>query len=203
MKIMTQCASENIQPTLLAQELRDQKITILAWKDSVQTAAARLAQALEEEGISCSWVWYPDYSGSTGMETGTAFLCLDRMIRCVDRFPINKGTDAGKQDVHTALGIQIEGMEDWFYCLSLDPTMDFQSQWKLINGCIAAKRLCSTVWLLGMQSCRDEIPAGNWQKAANGEIWCSRKREIRTCNDNNQKRLHLATADAAVIEVME
>ncbi len=200
---MTQHASEQIQATLLAQDLRDQNITLLALKNSAQTCTQRLAQALEKQGIPCSWIWYPDCAEADGCKTGTAFLCVDREIRCVDRFPINKGTDTKTHNVHTALGIQIEGMEDWFYCLSLDPSVAFQSQWKLLNGCIAAKRLCSTVWLLGMQSCRAEMPFGNWMEAADGEIWCSRKREIHFCANEKGPKSYLCTKGAAVIEVKE
>ena len=159
---MIQYAARHIQTVHLIQDIQSQEITLLVLQNSSRFYPERIAQVLEERGQTSSWIWYPD--ASTGSETGTAFLCTDRTIRCTDRFPINKGS---------ALGIQLEGMDDWFYCLSLDPEMDAHSQWKRINGCIAAKRLCSTVWLLGMEPRRDIIPRGNWSEIADGKMWCS------------------------------
>lgn len=203
MRIMTQHATEHVQAARLAQDLRDQKIGILALKNSMHSSAQLLARSLEDQGIRCSWVWYPDSGKMTDGETGTAFLCLDRRIRCVDRFPIHEGGSQGKHGVQTALGIQIEGMEDWFYSLSLNPAKDHQNQWKRLNGCVAAKRLYSTVWLLGMEPCEGEIPPGSWIEAADGEIWCSRKREIRSCTNYDSGKRNPHTKGAAIIEVKE
>jgi len=206
MKLMTQNAcvlSEHKQTALLAEELTSQKVTLLALKDGPQSSAERLAQSLEEQGSRCSWIWFPDHAEKNHHEKGTAFLCMDRNIRCVDRFSLSKSSDSGRLNGYTALGVQIEGMEDWFYCLSQIPAKDFADRWKLLNGCIAGKRLCCTVWLLGMQSCREEIHVGSWMEAADGKIWCSCNREIRSCESDAYEKSSLYTEGAAIIEVKE
>lgn len=192
MRIMTQYAARHIQTTHLIQDIQSQEITLLVLQDSSRFYPERIAQILEERGQICSWVWYPDDLKES--QTGTAFLCTDRAIRCVDRFPINKGT---------ALGIQIDGLDDWFYCLSLDPEVDALSQWKLINGCIVVKRLCSTVWILGMESGRDNIPHGNWVAVADGKIWCSRKQEGCFYTSNHCGKPCAFIKDSAVTDVKE
>ena len=206
MKIMTQNAdvlSEQKQTELLAQELLDQQITVLALTDGRQSSAELLVRSLEEQGRRCSWIWFSDHPDSNRCGTGTAFLCLDRDIRNVDRFALNKGQPIRKQAGHMALGIQIDGADDWFYCLSQDSAENIQEHWKLLNCCIVGKRLCSTVWLLGMQRYREEIGTSNWTEAADGEIWCSRKREIRTCLTDPDEKSHHYPKGASIIEVKE
>lgn len=192
MRIMTQYATQHMQTIHLVQDIQSQEISLLVLQDSSRFYPERIAQVLEERGQPCSWIWYPD--ASTGSETGTAFLCMERAIRCVDRFPINKGT---------ALGVQIDGLDDWFYCLSLDPEVEDNRQWQQINGCIAAKRLCSTVWLLGIASCRKKIPRGNWVEIADGKIWCSRIQEGCFCAGNQCKKPCTYIKDSAVTDVKE
>lgn len=203
---MTQNANllpERMHTTQLAQELMNQEITLLALKDGTQISAQYLAQSLEEQGKRCSWVWFPDGADCNDGETGTAFLCLDRTIRAVDRFSLSNGSESGKQTVNTALGIQIEGMEDWFYCLSQDLSEDHPDQWKLLNGSIAGKWLCNTVWLLGIRPQWQGKPSGRWFAAADGKILCSRRREIRSYTGKHQEKSLPYTKGAAVIEVEE
>ena len=107
MKIMTQNAdvlAEHRYTAQLAQALMQQDITLLALKEGPQISAQDLARSLEEQGKRCSWIWFPDGSERDGGETGTAFLCMDRVIRSVDRFSLNNGSDSGKRPVNTALG---------------------------------------------------------------------------------------------------
>ena len=94
-------------------------------------------------------------------------------------------------------------MEDWFYCLSQDLSEAHPDQWKLLNGCIAGKWLCNTVWLLGIHPQWQGKTSGSWFEAADGRILCSRKREIQACTENpHEKSLPYANG-AAVIEVKE
>lgn len=150
----------------------------------MDNAAALLAYALRKKGKACSWVWMPHNCKSESKVSGTAFLCIDRSIRCLDRFSIPDSVS------NTVLGIQLDNLEDWFYCLSMEswdhPGENFLSQWKILNCCIASKRLCGTVWLLGdfgisdsenKESCACMV-AGGWKhegygKDTNYNIWYS------------------------------
>ena len=206
MKIMTQNAeylSECTYTTQLAQELVHQDITLLALRGGDLNSAQQLVHSLEAQGKPCSWIWFPDGADNNGEETGTAFLCLDRVIRSVDRFSLNNRSNAERHTSNTALGIQLEGMDDWFYCISQYPEEEHPECWKLLNGCIAGKWLCSTVWLLGIQPQGSSTPSGSWFAAAEGRILCSRRREIRSCTEEYIKSLCPHTKGAAIIEVEE
>ena len=197
----------------LAEEIIKKNVTLIALHDVVQSrhqapateellegrfhkdaefeirmdnSAALLAYFLRKKGKSCSWVWIPHTGKKKSEVSGTAFLVVDRSIRCIDRFLIPDHAS------HTVLGIQMDDREDWFYCLSMEPWdhtgENFLSQWKILNCCIASKRLCGTVWLLGdfgisdsdnMESCACML-AGGWKYEEYGtnknySIWCSLK----------------------------
>lgn len=160
--------------------------------------AAMLAQFLKQCGKSCSWIWLSDSRTDDPRKTGSAFLSVGRRIRCVDRFALGMASQ-------TVLGVQLEGMEDWFYQLSANawdaPKERFLSQWKLLNGCITSKRLCSTVWLIGDTGSAvrenrrnyETIIAGGWSEVHAGKsdfsnVWCSRKREIKACGADCRKQ---------------
>lgn len=151
----------------------------------MDNVAALLACSLRRRGKFCSWIWIPHNRMKESNVSGTAFLCMDHTIRCIDRFSI---PDAA---ANTVLGIQIDNMEDWFYCLSMEswnhPGENFLSQWKVLNGCITSKRLCGTVWLLGdfriteseNHESRDCMIAGGWKHVndhndSSYKVWCNR-----------------------------
>lgn len=106
--------------------------------------AARVAHRLRQAGIECSWVWIPIRLGE--LTEGVAILSLGRKIRCVDRFPISK---EGEQN-RAVLGVQVEGLEDWFYTVQLSRFEDagFLEQWKKLNCCLGIPRIYGPVWLL-------------------------------------------------------
>ena len=148
----------------------------------MDNAVALLACSLRRRGKDCSWIWIPIKRMNETTVSGTAFLCIDHSIRCIDRFSIPDS------DVNTVLGIQLDNIEDWFYCVSMrswnHPGDNFLSQWKILNCCIASKRLCGTVWLLGdfgitdsenIES-RDCMIAGGWEsldyhKYSSYKVW--------------------------------
>lgn len=206
MRIMTQNAevlSEQIQPSSFAQEMMDQEITLIALKDCTRSSIEYLSQSLQELGEQCTWVWFPDPVEGVHDGKGTAILCLGRGIRCVDQFSLTRGNDATKQPAHMAFGIQMEGSEDWFYCISQNPTDNFQEQWKQLNGCIVSKRLCSTVWLLGMQPYRGSIYSGSWVETADGDIWCSRNQMVQSYRIENYYQSSRSEKGTVVVEVKE
>ena len=115
--------------------------------------AAQVAHRLRQAGVECYWAWIPIKLGYERYDEGIAILSLGRPIRCVDAFPISKVNDYHNWRTRAVLGVQVEGMDDWFYCLHMgwwdDELERFLDQWKKLNCCIASKRMCGTVWLLG------------------------------------------------------
>ena len=181
----------------------------------LDNAAAILAQALKQCGKVCSWIWLSENKPDEQHKKGSAFLSIGRRIRCVDRFAVG----AVLQPV---LGVQLEGMEDWFYQLSDNywnvPKDRFQSQWKLLNCCITSKRLCSPVWLIGdfgtsvidAQKHYDSLLAAGWSEVNAGKevfsnIWCSCKREASSCvcKDHSCGELSFINQYGTVIDVKE
>ena len=115
--------------------------------------AAQVAYRLRQAGIDCYWAWLPIKLGYGKYDEGVAILSLGRKIRCVDKFPISKVNDYQNWRTRAVLGVQVEGLEDWFYTVHMgwwdDAAERFLDQWKTLSGCIATKRYYGTVWLLG------------------------------------------------------
>lgn len=124
--------------------------------------AAVVANRLRRAGIECYWVWLPIKLGYGKYDEGVAILSLGRPIRCVDQFPISKARDYRNWRTRAVLGVQLEGMDDWFYSLHMgwwdDLSEPFLEQWKVLSSCIASKRMCGTVWLLGDFNAPDIVP---------------------------------------------
>ena len=124
--------------------------------------AALVASCLRQAGIDCYWVWLPVKRGYDKFDEGVAILSLGRPIRCVDQFPISRVNDYNNWRTRAALGVQLEGLEDWFYCLHMgwwnDESEQFLDQWRILNSCIAAKRMCGNVWLMGDFNAPDTVP---------------------------------------------
>ena len=176
--------------------------------------AARVANLLRKAGIVCYWAWLPVKRGCDQYDEGVAIVSIGRKIRCVDTFPISKVTDYCSSRTRAVLGVQLEGMEDWFYSLHMDwweeEKNGFLEQWKILNSCVAGKRMCGSVWLLGdfhapdhiRGQSYDHIVSYGWfdtyrlalnkergitvpgRAAENGMrldyIWCSHKRTVIT-----------------------
>lgn len=136
--------------------------------------AANIAFRLRQAGIECYWAWLPIKLGWNKYDEGVAILSLGRKIRCIDQFPISKSADYQNWRTRAVLGVQVEGLEDWFYCLHMgwwsEEADGFLNQWRILNSCIAAKRICGPVWLLGDFNAPDtvsgesyaQITAGGW-----------------------------------------
>jgi len=128
--------------------------------------AALVANLLRQAGIDCYWVWLPIKRGYGKFDEGVAILSLGRRIRCVDQFPISKVKDYHNWRTRAALGVQLEGLEDWFYCLHMgwwdDAAEHFLNQWQVLNSCIVGKRMCGTVWLMGDFNAPDMIPGQSY-----------------------------------------
>ena len=129
--------------------------------------AALVASRLRQAGIDCYWVWLPVKRGYDKFDEGVAILSLGRKIRCVDQFPISRVSDYSNWCTRAALGVQLEGLEDWFYCLHMgrwgDESERFLDQWRILNSCIAAKRMCGSVWLMGDFNAPDTVPGQSYE----------------------------------------
>lgn len=164
--------------------------------------AAQVAWCLRQAGVECSWVWIPVRVG--GPDEGVAILCLGRKIRCVDRIPISRGGEPAR----AVLGVQVEGLEDWFYTVQMgrwdEGAERFLEQWKTLNCCVASKRMCGLVWFMGDLNASDKVrgesydavTASGWMdthllaenrgdgftvpEGRRDYIWCSRKKAIRS-----------------------
>ncbi len=115
--------------------------------------AATVAKRLNDVGIECYWAWLPIKLGYDKYDEGVALMSLGRPITAMDRFPISHSTDYNNWRTRAVLGIQVQGMQDWFYSVHMgwwgEKDENFQDQWKKLQCCIASKRMCNPIWLLG------------------------------------------------------
>ena len=129
--------------------------------------AAVVANRLRQAGIECYWVWLPIKLGYDKYDEGVAILSLGRPIRCVDKFPISKVNDYYNWRTRAVLGVQVEGLDDWFYSLHMgwwdDSENGFLEQWKILSSCIAGKRLCGPVWLMGDFNAPDVVTGQSYE----------------------------------------
>lgn len=132
--------------------------------------AAAVARMLRSAGVVCWWAWIPVKLGYGKYDEGVAVLSLGRPIRCVDAFPVSKINDYHSWRTRAVLGIQVEGMEDWFYSLHMgwwdDEVERFLDQWKTLNCCIMSKRMCGNVWLMGDFNAPDTVHGQSYEHMA-------------------------------------
>ena len=123
--------------------------------------AAQVAYRLRQAGVECYWAWLPIKLGYGKYDEGVAILSLGRKIRCIDKFPISKINDYQNWRTRAVLGVQVEGLDDWFYTVHMgwwdDVTERFLDQWNTLSCCIATKRCYSTIWLLGDFNAPDQV----------------------------------------------
>lgn len=128
--------------------------------------AAVVAHMLRQAGVDCYWAWLPIKRGYDKYDEGVAILSLGRKIRCVDKFPISKINDYQNWRTRAVLGVQVEGLDDWFYTVHMgwwdDAAERFLDQWKVLNCCIAGKRMCGQIWLMGDFNAPDVIPGQSY-----------------------------------------
>ena len=132
--------------------------------------AAQVAYRLRQAGIECYWAWLPIKLGYGKYDEGVAILSLGRKIRCVDKFPISRVNDYQNWRTRAVLGVQVEGMDDWFYTVHMgwwdDSAERFLDQWKTLSGCIASRRCYSTIWLLGDFNAPDQVRGQSYEYVA-------------------------------------
>ena len=129
--------------------------------------AANVAYRLRQAGLDCYWTWLPIKLGYDKYDEGVAILSIGRKIRCIDQFPISKVVDYKNWRTRAVLGVQVEGLDDWFYSLHMgwwdDSENGFLEQWKILSSCIAGKRLCGPVWLMGDFNAPDVVTGQSYE----------------------------------------
>lgn len=129
--------------------------------------AAAVARMIRSAGVDCWWAWIPIKRGYGKYDEGVAVLSLGRPIRCVDQFPVSRTNDYESWRTRAVLGVQVEGLDDWFYSLHMgwwdDEVERFLDQWKKLNCCIMSKRMCGSVWLMGDFNAPDSIHGQSYE----------------------------------------
>ena len=115
--------------------------------------AAVIAKRLHLSGIPCSWAWLPIKIGYGKYDEGLAVFALNRTIRHAHSMLISHTDDYANWKTRRILGVQLDGMDDWFYTVHMgwwnDETEPFRHQWKATRDMLAHKSKTAPVWLMG------------------------------------------------------
>ena len=129
--------------------------------------AAAIARQLRQAGVDCFWSWLPVKKGYGKYDEGVAVLSLGRKICSIDYFPVSRFTNYESWRTRAVLGIQVEGLEDWFYSVHMgwwdDEEEPFLDQWKRLSSCVASKRMCGNIWLLGDFNAPDSVHGQSYE----------------------------------------
>ena len=115
--------------------------------------AAVIAKRLHLAGIPCSWAWLPIKIGYGKYDEGLAILCPNHTIHHAEAFRISRTDDYANWKTRRILGVQLDGMDDWFYSVHMgwwnDETEPFRHQWKTMSAMLEGKKKNASVWLMG------------------------------------------------------
>ncbi|WP_458407936.1 endonuclease/exonuclease/phosphatase family protein [Anaerotignum sp.] len=148
--------------------------------------AARVAYRLRQAGIPCCWVWLPVKRGYGKYDEGVAILSLGRKITAADIFPISRANDYHNWRTRAVLGVQVEGMTDWFYTIHMgwwdDVEEPFREQWAILEQSLSEKRKKDTVWLMGDFNGPDSISGESYEHIlAHGWVDTYQKAKKKDC----------------------
>jgi len=114
---------------------------------------AQVVHRLRQAGVPCYWAWLPIKLGYGQFDEGVALLSLGRKITAAEAVPISISDAYDNWRTRAVLGVQVEGMEDWFYSVHMgwwdDREEPFLRQWEILNGHLEKRRRNGTVWLMG------------------------------------------------------
>lgn len=115
--------------------------------------AAWIAYLLRAAGIPVSWAWIPVKLGYGRYDEGLALLSMGGSIADLDVVQLSRCSDYDNWKTRKALGVRIDGSEDWYYAVHFgwwdDAEEPFQAQWERLNSSISHRKPDSRVWLLG------------------------------------------------------
>ena len=136
----------------------------------VDNHAAHAARLLREAGVRCSWTYLPVKVGYGQYDEGLAMLCLNREITHVESFLISRTDDYASWRTRKVLGVQAQGLSDWFYTVHMgwwrDGLEPFLAQWKVLNAFVTAKPRHAPVWLMGDFNAPAEVRGEGYDKIA-------------------------------------
>ena len=125
--------------------------------------AAVIVKRLHQADIPCTWAWLPIKIGYGKYDEGLAVLAINHTIRHAESVLISRADNYANWKTRRILGVQLDGMDDWFYTVHMgwwnDAEEPFQSQWKHLEFCLKEKRTSSMVWLLGDFNSPAEVKA--------------------------------------------
>ena len=137
--------------------------------------AAWVAFLLREAGVNASWTWLPIKIGYDRYDEGLAIMSLNRKIAEIDSIQLSRSTDYSNWRTRKALGVRVDGCQDWFYTVHMgwwsDPEEPFQFQWDNLKNGVSHRQ--SNTWLMGDFNSPaevrgegyDQIRADGWQDA--------------------------------------
>lgn len=141
--------------------------------------AAQVALALHRAGVPCSWAWLPVKLGYGKYDEGVAIIALRREIRRADAFFVSRGRDYRDWRTRMVLGVQLQGMDDWFYSVHMgwwdDEQEPFADQWAALRRGMTGKRAGAPLWLMGDFNAPDTVRGESYDRvAADGWMDCHR-----------------------------
>lgn len=115
--------------------------------------AAHAAQRLRRAGLACHWAYLPMKRGYDRYDEGLALLSIGRRIRRAEPFLLSAADSYGDWRTRWALGVQLEGLPDWFFSVHMgwwqDEGEGFPAQWRRLHAAASEKARHAPVWLLG------------------------------------------------------
>lgn len=132
--------------------------------------AANAARLLREAGAVCSWTYLPVKIGYGKYDEGLAMLSLNREITHAESFLISRADDYTNWKTRKVLGIQVKGLNGWFYTVHMgwwqDEQEPFLAQWKVLDAFANAKSRRAPVWLMGDFNSPAEVRGEGYDKIA-------------------------------------
>lgn len=115
--------------------------------------AAVIVKRLHQAGIPCTWAWLPIKIGYGKYDEGLAVLAINHTIRHAESVLISRADNYANWKTRRILGVQLDGMDDWFYTVHMgwwnDAEEPFRHQWKVMRTVLAQKINTAPVWLMG------------------------------------------------------
>ena len=122
--------------------------------------ALQAAVRIHAHRLPYHWTWLPVKLGYSKYDEGMAIFSKTPITQ-VDHFYISTFRDYNNWKTRQVLGLKIADCDDWFYTMHMgwwdDQSERFLDQWKVLNCCVASKRMCGNIWLMGDFNAPDVI----------------------------------------------
>lgn len=123
--------------------------------------AAQVVYRLRQAGVACYWAWLPIKLGYGKYDEGVAILSIGRKISAIDACFISRTQDHQNWRTRAVLGMQAEGMSDWFYSVHMgwweDAEDPFLEQWERLHEHLLGKAGNAKIWLMGDFNAPDTV----------------------------------------------